>query len=33
MENKEEIQEIPDRNFMLGEFDEAGLMDELNELD
>ena len=33
MEEQEEIQEIMGRNFMVGDFDEAGLMDELNELD
>ena len=33
MEEQEEIQEIMGRNFAVGEYDEAGLMDELNELD
>ena len=33
MEEQEEIQEVMGRNFAVGDYDEAGLMDELNELD
>ena len=33
MEEQEEIQEVMGRSYGVGEFDEEGLMNELNELD